>query len=154
MKAKATDASGLVKACAEELLEKLEIPAAVGVELVDEVYQVKVETEESGLLIGFHGETLSSFQLILGLAVYRKLGQWVRVVVEVGDYRARREQQLRMMAESYAAQVVATGQPLVLPYLPPIERRIIHLALQDRPDVETVSEGEGNLRRVVIKPKT
>lgn len=144
---------GIVKESAEELLAKLEIPATVAVEFVDEVYQVKIETEESGLLIGFHGETLGSFQLILGLLVYKKLGSWVRVVVEVGDYRARREEQLRAMAESYAAQVLATGQPISLPYLPPIERRIIHLALQDRTDVETVSEGEGNQRRVVIKPK-
>lgn len=148
-----SEATEVVKLAAEELLAKLEIDVTVAVELVDDVYQVKVETEESGLLIGFHGETLSSFQLILGLIVYRKLGQWVRVVVEVGDYRARREEQLRVMAQSYAAQVVASGQPLVLPYLPPIERRIIHMALQDNSEVETVSEGEGNLRRLVIKPK-
>ncbi len=150
---KLTEATEVVKTAAEELLSKLEIEATVGVDLIDEIYQVKVETEESGLLIGFHGETLSSFQLILGLMVYRKLGQWVRVVVEVGDYRARREQQLRAMAESYAAQVVSSGQPIYLSYLPPIERRIIHLALQGRPDVETVSEGEGNQRRLIIKPK-
>ena len=143
----------VVKGAAEELLGKLEINTAVKVELKEDVYQVNVETEESGLLIGYHGETLSSFQLILGLVVFKKLGEWVRVVVEVGDYRAKRETQLREMAESYAAQVVASGQPMSLPYLPPIERRIIHLALQDRTDVETASEGEGNQRRVVIKPK-
>lgn len=151
---KAPDAAETVKTAAEELLSKMEIAATVTVELVDDVYQVKVETEESGLLIGFHGETLGSFQLILGLIVYKKLGSWVRVVVEVGDYRARREEQLRAMAESYTAQVLATGQPISLPFLPPIERRIIHLALQDRPDVETESVGEGNQRRVIIKPKT
>lgn len=151
--AKPTDAVEVVKLAAEELLAKLEIEATIEVELVDEVYQVKMETEESGLLIGFHGETLSSFQLILGLIVYKKLRQWVRVVVEVGDYRARREEQLRAMAQSYASQVVASGQPLVLPSLPPIERRIIHMALSDNPEVVTVSEGEGNQRRVVIKLK-
>ncbi len=165
---KAPDHGKVVKVAAEELLASLEIPAEVTVTLVEDVYQVKVETEESGLLIGFHGETLSSFQLILGLVVYKrslaaaagkpayaakKLSEWVRVVVEVGDYRARREQQLRQMAESYAAQVVATGQPLALPSLPPIERRVVHLALQDRSDVVTESEGEGNERRVVIKPR-
>lgn len=149
----ATSAVDVVKGCAEELLARLEVSAKVKVEQVEETYQVNVETEEPGLLIGYHGETLSSFQLILGLIVYRKLGEWARVVVEVGDYRAKREEQLRQMAETYAAQVVSTGQPLTLPYLPPIERRIIHLTLQDNPDVETVSEGEGNQRRVVVKPK-
>lgn len=150
---KKVDTAVVVKETAEELLQKLEIPAAVTAEIVDEVYQIKIETEESGLLIGFHGETLASFQLILGLIVSKKLGQWTRVVVEVGDYRAKREEQLRAMAQSYATQVVTTGQPIALPSLPPIERRIIHLALQENPDVETISEGEGNQRRVVIKPK-
>lgn len=151
--AKTASALDVVKAAAEELLARLEISAAVRVSEQDDTFQVKVETEESGLLIGFHGETLSSFQLILGLIVYKKLGEWRRVVVEVGDYRAKREAQLTEMAESYATQVVASGQPMTLPYLPPIERRIIHLALQDRTDVQTASEGEGNQRRVVIKPK-
>lgn len=153
MKKKKATAETEVKTLAEDLLARLEISAEVKVELADDTYQVKVETEESGLLIGYHGETLSSFQLILGLIVYKKLGQWARVVVEVGDYRAKREAQLREMAESYATQVVASGQPMTLPYLPPIERRIIHMALQDRTDVVTQSEGEGNQRRVVIKPK-
>ncbi len=152
-KAKKKNQTEVVKEAAEALLASLEIPAQVTVELVEDVYQVKIETEESGLLIGFHGETLSSFQLILGLVVYKRLGEWIRVVAEVGDYRARREQQLRQMAESYAASVIASGQPLALPFLPPIERRIVHLALQDRTDVVTESEGEGNQRRVVIKPK-
>lgn len=147
------DAVDVVKEAAEELLAGLQIDSKVEVAEQDGVYQVNVETPESGLLIGYHGETLSSFQLILGLIVYRKLGEWVRVVVEVGDYRAKREAQLVEMANSYATQVVASGQPMSLPYLPPIERRIIHLALQDRTDVETASEGEGNQRRVVIKPK-
>lgn len=151
--AKTASADEVVKTTAEELLQQLQVEAAVTVTLAEDTYQVTVQTPESGLLIGFHGETLSSFQLILGLMVYKKLGAWVRVVVEVGDYRAKREVQLREMAESYAAQVVASGQPMTLPYLPPIERRIIHLALQDRADVETESIGEGNQRRVVIKPK-
>ncbi len=152
-KAKKANETEIVKLATEELLARLEIDASTEVELVDDVYQVKVETEESGLLIGFHGETLSSFQLILGLLVFKKMNEWVRVVVEVGDYRARREEQLKAMAESYAAQALALNQPVPLPPLPPIERRIVHLALQERTDVETVSEGEGNMRRVVIKPK-
>lgn len=144
----------VVRVAAEEMLSGLGIEASVAVTENEGTYLVNVETAESGLLIGYHGETLSSFQLLLGLVVFKKLGEWVRVVVEVGDYRAKREQQLIEMAESYANQVVATGQAMTLPYLPPIERRVIHLALQDRSDVETVSEGEGDQRRIVVKPKT
>ncbi len=143
-----------VKEIAEELLANLQIDCTVTVASdAQGVCSVNIETPESGLLIGFHGETLSSFQLILGLAVYKKMGQWVKVVVEVGDYRAKRAEQLTVMAQSYANQVISSGQPVVLPPLPPAERRVVHLALQDRTDVETISEGEGNQRRVVIKPK-
>lgn len=143
-----------VKEIAEELLKNLQIAGNVIV-AIDEagVATVNIETEESGLLIGFHGETLSSFQLILGLMVFKKTGTWTKIIVEIGDYRAKRAEQLTAMAQSYANQVISTGQPITLPPLPPSERRVVHLALQDRTDVETESIGEGNSRRVVVKPK-
>lgn len=142
-----------VKELAEELLANLQIDSKVAVTETDGVFNVNIETPESGLLIGFHGEALSSFQLILGLMVYKKLGQWTKIVVEVGDYRAKREEQLTAQALAYAEQVLSSGQPITLPPLPPSERRIIHLVLQDNPKLETLSEGEGNQRRVIIKPK-
>lgn len=142
-----------VKELAEELLANLQIDSKISVTETDGVFNVNIETPESGLLIGFHGETLSSFQLILGLIAYKKLGQWTKIVVEVGDYRAKREEQLTAQALAYAEQVLSSGQPVTLPPLPPSERRIIHLALQDNPKLETLSEGEGNQRRVIIKPK-
>ncbi|MCL4389988.1 MAG: KH domain-containing protein [Patescibacteria group bacterium] len=142
-----------IKEIAKELLAQLQIDCTVeAAQGEDGVVNVNVATQESGLLIGYHGETLASFQLILGLMVYKKLGQWTKVVVEIGDYRAKREEQLRTMAQSYGQQVAASGQPLTLPYLPPAERRVIHLALQDSADVTCESEGEGNERRIVIKP--
>ncbi len=144
-----------IQKSAEELLKKLLISANVEVVEGEEgIYSVNVETEESGLLIGFHGETLYSFQTILGLLVYRKLGEWIKIVVEIGDYRAKREEQLTAIAQSYANQAISTGQPVFLPPLPPSERRIVHIVLEARGDVVTESEGEGNQRRVVVKPKT
>lgn len=144
-----------VKQIAEELLQNLQIDGTISTtEDENGVVSVNVETPESGLLIGFHGETLSSFQLILGLMVYKRLGTWTKIVVEVGDYRAKRAEQLTAMAQAYANQAISTGQPVYLPPLPPVERRVVHMALQERTDVETVSEGEGNQRRVVVKPKS
>ncbi len=143
----------VVKSTVEEILSMLGVLATVEVLQAEEKsFIVQLETEESGLLIGYHGETLASLQMIVGLVVFRKLGEWSRVVIEIGDYRARREEQLRAMAESYAAQVLATGESVYLPFLPPIERRVVHLALQDRRDIKTESEGEGRMRRLVIKP--
>lgn len=144
----------VVKKAAEDLLSALQIEGTVAVSKGEEdVISVNLETTESGLLIGFHGETLYSFQLILGLMVYKQLGEWVKIVVEIGDYRAKREEQLTAMAQAYANQAISTGQPVYLPPLPPSERRVVHMALQERTDVETISEGEGNSRRVVVKPK-
>lgn len=144
----------VIKGAAEELLQNMDIGAAVLVTpTAEEVYLVNVETEESGLLIGYHGDTLAAYQLVLGQIVTKRVGEWVRIVVEVGDYRAKREEQLKLMAESYAEQVVTTGQPIALPSMPPIERRIVHMALQDHPDVMTESEGEGNFRHLVISLK-
>lgn len=143
-----------VKQLAQDLLNSLQIGGKVSVSTDDTgVVTVNIDTEESGLLIGFHGETLSSFQLILGLMVYKKTGTWTKILVEVGDYREKRAEQLTAMAQSYAAQAVSTGQPVYLPPLSPSERRVVHLALQERTDVETESVGEGNQRRVVVKPK-
>lgn len=145
----------LIEESAEELLQKLQIDAKVEVvEGEEDLYTVNVVTSESGLLIGFHGETLSSFQVVLGLIVYKKVGEWVKLIVEVGDYRAKRAEQLTAMATAYANQAISTGLPVILPPLPPSERRVVHIALQERPDVESVSEGEGNQRRVVVKPKS
>lgn len=157
-KAKTTEISQndsllVVKSAVEEILSMLGVSATVEVEQGEEKsFVVRLETEESGLLIGYHGETLASLQIIAGLVVFRKLGEWSRLVIEIGDYRARREEQLRAMAESYATQALATGEPVYMPFLPPIERRVVHLALQDRKDVRTESEGEGRTRRLVIKP--
>lgn len=145
----------LIQESAVELLQKLQIDATVEVvENEDGLYIVNVSTEESGLLIGFHGETLSSFQTVLGLIVFKKAGEWIKLVVEIGDYRAKRAEQLTAMAQSYANQAISTGQPVFLPPLPPSERRVVHIALEERGDVITESEGEGNQRRVVVKPKS
>jgi spoIIIJ-associated protein len=150
----APDILEVVKTTTEELLSSLQVVATVTVSNGEEdTILVNLETEESGLLIGYHGETLSSFQLILGLMVFKRAGVWVKVVVEIGDYRAKRAEQLTQMAVAYANQAVSTGMPVTLPPLPPSERRVVHLALQERSDVETESVGEGNSRRVVVKPK-
>jgi len=145
----------IIKKITEELLDHLEIKAKIKVETDNkEIVHVSLETEEAGILIGYHGETLSSLQLILGLMVYRKIGSWVKIVVNIGDYRERREETLRHLAQSTAERVKETGESVSLSFLNSGERRIIHLFLQDNPDVITESEGEGENRRLIIKPKS
>ena len=143
-----------VKKITEDLLKRLDISGQVVVD-VDETsaFRVYVETEETGLLIGFHGKTLESFQIILGLLVSKELAQWVKVYVNVGDYREKREEALMLMAQHAAERALAAGRPIELPHLSPSERRVIHLTLAGDERVETESVGEGNNRMLLVKPK-
>lgn len=128
----------------------------VGVRILEkdpETVEVNIETDNSGLLIGYHGETLSSLQLILSLMIYKKLGAWTHVSLNVGNYREYREEQIKNLLDRVLEEVKATGEARALPYLPGNERRIVHLMLQDNPDVTSESQGEGQNRRVVIRPK-
>jgi spoIIIJ-associated protein len=103
-------------------------------------------------LIGRRGENLRALQFILSLMLNKQLRRHLRVTVDVDGYRARREDLLRNMAARLAQRVRATREAMPLEAMPPNERRIIHIALADDPDVMTESVGEGDARRVVIKP--
>jgi spoIIIJ-associated protein len=105
------------------------------------------------LLIGRRGETLAALQLLVNLIVAKQTGHHERIVVDAEGYRARREDNLRSMAQRVAAQVRRSGSPIMLEAMPPNERRIIHMTLAQSPDVSTESTGEGDQRRVVISPR-
>jgi len=143
-----------VKKISQEFLEKLGVKGTVSVD-VDETdaFRVHIETDETGLLIGFHGRTLESFQIILGMIVSRELGSWVKVYVNVGDYREKREEALMLMAQHAAERAMATGRPIELGHLLPSERRVIHLTLAGDERVETESVGVGQGRTLLVKPK-
>jgi spoIIIJ-associated protein len=111
------------------------------------------EREELGALIGRKGERLSALQHLVNLMLSRQMGTWTRVLVDVEDYRGRRERQLREIAERAAARVLETGKMLQLEPMPALERRWIHLALKSNPDVATQSIGEEPNRRIVVLPR-
>ena len=106
--------------------------------------------EALGALIGRKGERLSALQHLVNLMLSRRMGEWTRVLVDVEDYRGRRERQLRDIANRAAARVQETGKMLQLEPMPALERRWIHLALRDHPEVATQSIGEEPNRRIVI----
>lgn len=143
----------LIQKVTTELFKLLEVEAKIIIEETEENLKINAETPNPGLLIGFHGETLSALGLILSLVIYKKTKKWTRIQVNVGDYRERREEQLRQMLERIVSQVKTTGQPHALPPLPSNERRLIHLMVQNDSDVLSESEGDGPNRRVIIKPK-
>lgn len=143
----------LVKILADQLLEQLKVDAKITLEKDKEGSALlHLQTEDPGALIGYHGETLASFQLILSMMVYRQLGQWLRILVDVNDYREKRRESLEKMALSAAQKAKFSGESQPLPPLSASERRLVHLALAKDEEVETESEGEGFQRRVLVKP--
>lgn len=143
----------------ETLISDLGIQAKVEISVTSdnqesEIVGVQIESEQAAYLIGFHGETLQSLQLVISFLVHRTLGQWFRVLVNVGDYRQKREDQLAKLALNLAMKAKFSGEQQIIPNLTASERRIVHLALADRTDVYTESEGEGSQRQLTIKPRT
>ena len=114
---------------------------------------VEVKGKELGVLIGRRGVTIDAFQRIAALIVSKEMSRWVRLSIDVEGHRNRREQQLRRMAKNMAQQVVKTGKKQSLEPMPANERRIVHMELQNSPDVLTNSVGEDPQRKVVIEPK-
>lgn len=120
----------------------------------NDAFVINITTEdETGLLIGHHGETLNSLQSILGMMVRQKIGEWKRVLVNVGDWREKQESYLQDLARTTAERAKQTGEPQPLYNLSASQRRVIHLALSEDTDIETESQGEGEERFLVVKPK-
>lgn len=145
-----------IKKIAEELLSLLGSNASIAVEedKANEAVLVKVKTEEeTGLLIGKHGETLYSLQTIIGMMVQKKLGEWIRIVVDVGDWREKQDERLKSLAYQIVEKTIESGQPQPIYNLTASQRRVVHMALAESKDVTTESEGEGEDRYLVVKPK-
>lgn len=113
---------------------------------------IDIVGRDLGNLIGRRGDHLSHIQYLVNMLANRRLETYTRVIVDVEGYRSRREESLVGLAERVARQVARTKRPMVLEPMPPNERRIIHLALRQNPDVTTQSSGEGNQRRITVEP--
>lgn len=137
-----------------QLLGHMGLSVSVSVESGDtsklDVRGDEQSKEALGALIGRKGERLSALQHLVNLMLSRKLGAWTRVLVDVEDYRGRRERQLREIATRAAEKVKESGKMLQLEPMPALERRWIHLALRGDAGVSTQSIGEEPHRRVVI----
>ncbi len=117
------------------------------------IIQAEIRGQGLDILIGRRAETLQALQYLVSLIVGKEMEDWVHVILDVEGYRQRREQQLRRLAARMAEQAIRTGRRQVLEPMPAAERRIIHLALRDHPEVTTQSIGEEPNRKVVIIPR-
>lgn len=129
--------------------EVLETKNAAG-ESVD----IVLNTKDTGVVIGYHGDTLESLQLVLSLCVARKLGRFVRISIDVGDYKKNRTEWLKTLALETKQRVLSDGKEMVIPELKSWERRIVHLLLEGDEEVISESQGEGRDRVLIVKPKS
>jgi spoIIIJ-associated protein len=137
-----------------DLLRSMDIQCEIRTRIQDGVLNVNLEGgDELGLLIGKRGVTLDALQYLTSLVANKGEEEHIRVVVNIGDYRKRREETLARLARRLAQQVEQRGTSMVLEPMSAQERRIIHLTLQDSLKVVTYSEGEEPYRKVVIAPK-
>jgi spoIIIJ-associated protein len=115
--------------------------------------RVDIRGNDLSVLIGRHSETLNAFQYIASLVVGKEVGEWVQLSVDVEGYRDRREKQLVQMAKRMAEQVAKSGRRQSLEPMPSGERRVIHIALRDHPEVLTESSGVEPHRKITIVPR-
>jgi spoIIIJ-associated protein len=143
-----------------ELLEQMHIHAQVTATFMDTPDEkgqigvlVEVTGEDLSILIGRKTETLNALQYITSLIVGKRLEKWIPLVIDVEGYRGRRERQLIQLALKMAEQAVTTGRRQTLEPMPANERRIVHIALRDHPQVTTESTGEEPFRKLTIIQK-
>lgn len=109
--------------------------------------------DDLAVLIGRHGRTLDSLQFLISAITSRKVGYRYPIVVDVEGYKNRQRQKLESIAQNAADKAVSQDRSIKLRPMKPYERRIIHITLRNDDRVETMSEGEGRARRVVVSPR-
>ena len=135
-----------------EMLGLMELNGTVEIASGGDTSRLNVRGDDLGALIGRRGEKLASLQHIVNLIVGRREGQHHRIAIDVENYRGRREQQLRDVADRAAKRVIQTGKIIQLEAMPAIERRVVHMALLENPRIRTQSVGVEPNRRIVVLP--
>jgi len=120
--------------------------------LKDDIYQICLQLNEPKMLIGEKGQTLMEIQHLIRLIIRKNIGSGCLVELDINDYKDRKKEALEEIAKDIADEVVSQKKEKILPPMNSYERRVIHVALQNRSDVKTESSGEGDQRRVVVKP--
>jgi len=145
---------GAVREVMTQLLTPIVGETKIEVTIESDRVKVFIDDEEnSGLIIGREGQTLSSLQYLVNRLVSRKMEASVRIQVDTGDYRERQDDKLRQIALHLAEKAADLGRTQSTKPLSSYHRRVVHLSLQENEDVFTRSKGDGPMKRVLIVPK-
>lgn len=148
-----SDEARRARAFLSGLTERMGVPVEIELQEGEEQLRMQMAGENMSLLIGRRGETLDALQYLTSLNINRGREEYLRVSIDTEGYRAKREEALRKLAVRMAGRAKKSGRRVALEPMNPYERRILHSALQNDPDVTTHSEGEEPYRRVIITLK-
>lgn len=131
---------------------KVGIKIEAGEQSGETIYKIEIDPGESaGLLIGAHGTTLSAIQSFAAIAVKQKTGEWVRISLDIAGWTEKQNLRLEELARTAAERAKQTGEEQRLYNLTPVQRRIVHTTLAEDKEIETVSEGEGQERYLIVR---
>jgi spoIIIJ-associated protein len=147
------DAITLVTEILDKLLGLMGVEGKVEVLSAEVPLQLNVKGDDLGILIGRRGQTLGALEYVTKLMVVQRMKTWLPLTVDVAGYKKHRHESLQKLALYLAEQVKSKHRAVPMEPMPADERRVIHLALADSPDVRTESVGEGENRKVVILPR-
>jgi spoIIIJ-associated protein len=136
-----------------DILDKMELNAGVEFFYEDGTLKIEINGEDLGVLIGRRGETLDALQYLVSLVYNKDREDYVRVQIDTGNYRQKREEILVKLAQRIAGKVQKYKKSITLEPMNPYERRIIHASLQNYQDIQTYSIGEEPNRKVVVAYK-
>jgi len=150
------DVRSKLKSMLEEFVAKMGFEAEISIELGEEgerdMFICDIKTDESSFMIGQHGMNLQSLQHIARVLFRRKFDENVDFVVDVNSYRKEKNESIVKLAKSLAEEALLEKRAVVMRPMTPYERRVVHLELSSDERIETESIGEGEDRRIVIKP--
>lgn len=139
----------------KELLGHLGFDLTPTISFEENTYNVSLSAlKDSALLIGYHGETLNSLQVVISLILFRKFNETLSVVVDVDGYRKERYARLKSLTVRTSDKARFLNMPQTLPAMNAFERRLVHIFISEIPDMKSESIGEGSGRQVVVSPKS
>lgn len=135
------------------ILQLMDIDCIVqGTEKNGTIY-LNIVSNQGGLIIGRHGQTIDALQYIVDRMVNKYPRERMRIILDTENYQEKRQERVQRLARKLASQVKSTGRPAIVSPMNSHDRRIIHMTLQEDKQVRTSSRGEGLLRKIVIAPR-
>ena len=148
------DTKELIKKKMNKIFQYIGIKPELSVEEVEENnFNVTVSGDDLNFLIGFRGQSLDGLQSILRLMIYRETQIQPLITLDINDYKNRKTEKIQEMAKTFIDKVRFFQKDVEMPRMSPWERRQIHVLVSEYDDIESESTGEGENRRVVLKPK-